>query len=343
MESERPVLYVVVPCFNEEAVVDDTAEELDGVLKAMTGKGLIGAESRILFVDDGSTDRTWEKIQVLSARGPRIGGIALRPHAGHQTAMYAGLMESKAYCDAAVTMDADLQDDPAILPAMVEQLLAGKDVVYAVRKRRKGDPLWKRATAWLFYRSMPVMGIHMPKDCGEYRLLSKRALECLSLFKEPDPFLRGLLPLLGLPSGEVLFDRRPRRAGESRYPFRKAAGLAAGAVVSLSPWPLHLLFWLGTGIALPAFLRLFWLLFSACPRSGQPGAGASPVPGWEIAVMSIWAAAGLLLMGMGILGAYLWQIWRQIAGRPRGQVAEAVNVGQARLEADRIKGERPGS
>ncbi len=332
---ERPVLYVVVPCFDEEAVLDDTAEELDRTLEAMAVEGLIGEESRILFVDDGSTDRTWEKVRVLSALRPRIGGIALRPHGGHQTAMYTGLMESRAYCDAAVTMDADLQDDPAILPAMVEQFLAGKDVVYARRKSRRGDPLWKRATAWLFYRSMPAMKIHMPKDCGEYRLLSKRALEGLALFTEPDPFLRGLIPLLGLPSGEVPFDRRPRRAGKSRYPFRKAAGLAAGAVVSLSPWPIHLLFWLGIGIALPALLRLIWLLAFSSRVSGLPGTSpalgpgpSGPFPGWETATVSIWAATGLLLMGMGILGAYILRIWRQVAGRPQGQVTEKVNVGR---------------
>ncbi len=297
MKSERwegPVLYVVVPCFDEEAVLDDTAEELDRTLEAMAGEGLIGEESRILFVDDGSTDRTWEKVRVLSALRPRIGGIALRPHGGHQTAMYTGLMESRAYCDAAVTMDADLQDDPAILPAMVEQFLAGKDVVYARRKSRRGDPLWKRATAWLFYRSMPAMKIHMPKDCGEYRLLSKRALEGLALFTEPDPFLRGLIP-----------------------------------------WPIHLLFWLGIGIALPALLRLIWLLAFSSRVSGLPGTSpalgpgpSGPFPGWETATVSIWAATGLLLMGMGILGAYILRIWRQVAGRPQGQVTEKVNVGR---------------
>lgn len=322
IRKKLPVLAVVVPCFNEEAVIDTAAGELKAVLLSMIEGRQAAPKSRIVFVDDGSSDGTWERICFHAGACPLVEGISLRRNVGHQNALYAGLMEVKASCDAAVSLDADLQDDPALIPQMLERFQEGKDVVYAVHQSREGDSCAKKASAFLFYRLMKMMGAAMPKDCGDFRLLSRRALEELSLFSDPEPFLRGLVPLLGLPSAILCFDRRPRRAGKSKYSLFKMLKLAANGILSLTACPIGLIFGLGLGIFGISSLGMLWLLFGSRMCVGQEMAAV----GWKIAAVSVWAAAGLVLMAIGTIGLYIFRGLQEISGRPRYQIREKFPV-----------------
>ena len=313
MSVSVPCLFIVIPCYNEEAVVGGTADVLTELLEEMVKQGQVSADSRMVFVDDGSKDGTWEEILRCAKKCPWAEGIALQRNVGQQNALYAGLMEVRKRCDAAVSLDADLQDDPSLIPAMVRQFCAGNDVVYAVRKSRRGEGAGKRGTAWLFYRILGWMGADMPRDCGDFRLLSRKALEELSCFHEHNPFLRGLIPLLGLPSSILYFERRPRRAGKSKYSLGKMLALAVQAVTSLTAWPVYLVFWLGTGLALPSVAWLVWLL-----PIRQEGIGE------KVLFASLWAAAGLLLLGIGIIGLYSVRIWQEVSGRPRYRIRERI-------------------
>lgn len=307
-QEKNQILYIVIPCFNEEAVLPDTAKRLETVMTVMIQDGLISRESRLLFVDDGSDDNTWEKIKQCAGKSPLIEGIALRKNVGHQKALYAGLMEVKPYCQMTVSLDADLQDDPDLIPSMVEKFYQGNDIVYAVRRRRRGESAGKKISAFLFYRFMKILGADMPKDCGDFRLLSRRALEELSLFQENRLFLRGMIPLLGLPSAFLYFERNPRSAGKSKYSLIKMIFFAMDGIFSLSTAPIYLLLILGILLFFGAGL---WIIFNL----GNPQQ-------WRMVTASIWAAAGLLLTGMGILGQYILQIWQNQLNRPCYQVRE---------------------
>lgn len=322
IREKLPVLAVVVPCFNEEAVIDAAAEELKAVLLSMIDQGQAAPESRIVFVDDGSFDCTWERIRFHAGVCPLIEGISLRRNVGHQNALYAGLMEVKSCCDAAVSLDADLQDDPALIPRMLAEFQEGKDVVYAAHQSRQGENWVKKALAFLFYRFMGITGADMPEDCGDFRLLSKRALEELSLFSDPEPFLRGLVPLLGLPSVVLGFDRRPRRAGKSKYSLVKMIKLAANGILSLTAWPIGLVFGLGLGIFGISLSGMLWFLFGSRGFTGRETAAM----GWKMTVISVWGAAGLILMAMGIIGFYIFRILQEISGRPRYRIREKFPV-----------------
>ena len=306
-----PVAAIVVPCFNEEAVLDDTAAELIKLLDAMISQGRAAPESRIVFVDDGSGDATWERILAHAKESRLVAGISLRRNVGHQNALFAGLMEASRFCDAAISLDADLQDDPGLIPAMLEAFCAGKDVVYAVRRSRRGEGWAKRASAFLFYRLMERMGADLPRDCGDFRLLSRKALEELGRFRGPEPFLRGLIPLLGLPSETLFFDRRARKAGKSKYSLPKMIRFAANGIMTLTDWPIVLLFWLGAGLFGMSLAVIFWLLFAK--RAGN---------GWKIAAVSIGGAAGLNMMAAGIIGLYIFRIRQETLGHPRYQIRE---------------------
>ena len=306
-----PVAAIVVPCFNEEAVLDDTAAELIKLLDAMIARGRAAPESRIVFVDDGSGDATWERVLIHAKESRLVAGISLRRNVGHQNALFAGLMEVREFCDAAISLDADLQDDPGLIPAMLEAFCAGKDVVYAVRRSRMGDGWAKKASAFLFYRLMERMGADLPRDCGDFRLLSRKALEELGCFREPDPFLRGLIPLLGLPSETLFFDRRPRKAGKSKYSLPKMVRFAANGIITLTDWPIVLIFRLGAGLFGVSLAVFFWLL-----SAGWAGNG------WKIAAVSICGAAGLILMAAGTIGLYIFRIWQRAFGHPHYQIRE---------------------
>lgn len=314
MEEKRPgqILYLVVPCYNEESVLPETADALQAVMTSMVENGMISPESRIVFIDDGSRDGTWRWLKQRAAKDPMIGALSLCHNAGHQNALYAGLMAVREFCHLTVSLDCDLQDDPALIPAMVEQYYAGNEIVYAVRRSRPGESRFKRGTAFLFYRLMKRLGTEVPTECGDFRLLSRRALDALALYPEERPFLRGLVPLLGLPSAYLSFDRRPRRAGTSKYSAGRMLTFALDGICSMSTRPLGLLLAGGAGIFTPAAL---WLLFHITGPTGL-----------ETVVATVWAACGLILIGMGILGQYIGRIWTTALGRPRYLIRETCNI-----------------
>lgn len=314
MKGQEPgrILYLVIPCYQEEQVLPQTADELRAVMGSMTGAGLISPASKILFVDDGSRDGTWRWLKQRAETDPMFAALSLCHNVGHQNALYAGLMAAREHCDLTVSLDCDLQDDLALIPAMVEQFLAGNDIVYAVRSHRREESWFKKGTAFLFYRLMKLLGTETPADCGDFRLLSRRALEYLALYTEERPFLRGLVPLLGLPSATVYFDRRPRQAGKSKYSVGRMVRFALDGICSMSLRPLSLLFFLGALLFGGAGV---WLLF----HSLQP-AGLGTV------IATIWAVGGLLLIGMGILGQYIGRIWQAQLGRPRFLIRETCRI-----------------
>lgn len=307
-QKEKQILYLVIPCFNEEEVLPDTAETLKSVLSMMIQDGLVSEDSRLMFVDDGSEDGTWKYIRQCAKECPLIEGIALRKNVGHQKALYAGLMEVSQHCQITVSLDADLQDDPHLIPSMVEEFYRGSDIVYAVRKSRKGESAGKRVSAFLFYRLMGLLGADMPKDCGDFRLLSRRALEELRVLWKPRLFLRGLIPLLELSSSTLYFERKPRKAGKSKYSLIKMVFFAMDGIFSLSTVPLYLLLILGMILFLGAG---FWMLLHLGRQTE-----------WEMAAASIWAASGLILAGMGVLGQYIVQIGQNPHSQPGYQVRE---------------------
>jgi len=316
MEEKEPgrILYLVVPCYNEEQVLPKTADKLQEVMSSMIGDGKISPESRIVFIDDGSRDNTWKWLKAKTGEDPMFGAVSLSHNTGHQNALYAGLMAVREHCHMAVSLDCDLQDDPSLIPAMVDAFYAGNDVVYAVRKSRRRESLFKKGTAFLFYRFMKLMGSEAPPDCGDFRLLSKRAMDYLALYKEERPFLRGLVPLLGLPSVNLYFDRGPRQAGKSKYSVGRMIRFALDGICSMTMRPLSFLFLLG--------LLLFsgsgiWLLVHS----------RGPVD-LKTVVATIWAACGLLISGMGILGQYIGRIWQAELHRPRFLVRETCNLGK---------------
>lgn len=310
--AEKKILYLVVPCFNEEAVLPQTGQELRDVMVSMIRSGLIAPESRVVFVDDGSRDGTWRWIREKAQQDPLFGAVSLSRNTGHQTALYAGLMAVKDSCHMTVSLDADLQDDPAVIPSMVQQFYDGSDVVYAVRRSRRGDGMLKKFTAFLFYRLFRFLGSEAQTECGDFRLLSRRALEYLSLYKEERPFLRGLIPLLGLPSSCVYFDRNARQAGKSKYSLSRMTGFAMDGICSVSMKPLALM--MGLGAAVFACAALWLLLHLFCPAT------------METVIASVWAACGLLLTGMGLLGQYIGRIWLAQLGRPRYLIRETYHI-----------------
>jgi glycosyltransferase involved in cell wall biosynthesis len=305
----HPVLAVVVPCFNEEDVLPETARRLRAVVDGLTAAAKISRRSFILFVDDGSRDRTWETISGLNRRDPAFKGIKLSRNTGHQNALLAGLMGVMDGADAAVSIDADLQDDPAAMAPMVDRFLEGCDVVYGVRKGRRRDNFLKRGTALLFYRLMRLMGVGLVYNHADYRLMSRRVLEGLAGYREVNLFLRGILPTVGFRSATVEYDRGERLAGESKYPFRKMAAFAFDGITSFSIVPLRLVTVSGTLIFLASMALSAWVLVSAFR--------GRVVPGWSSTVLPIYFIGGIQLMGIGLLGEYIGKIYQEVKGRPR--------------------------
>ncbi|MEA4964400.1 MAG: glycosyltransferase family 2 protein [Oscillospiraceae bacterium] len=302
------ILYVVVPCYNEEEVLDETARRLRHKLADLHARGEIAAESRIVFVDDGSSDRTWEIIAALHRQDKMFGGIRLSRNRGHQNALLAGLMTVKDCADAVISMDADLQDDIDAVDEMLTQFLAGCEIVYGVRSRRNTDTAFKRSTAEGYYKLMNRLGARLIYNHADYRLMSRRALEGLAQFGERNLFLRGIVPMIGYRSGFVYYERAERYAGKSKYSLGKMLALAASGVTATSVKPLRMVTVLG---AFLLFFGLLSLLISViCWCAGVPAAVA-------VILSSIWAACGLLLSAIGIVGEYVGSIAMETKARPR--------------------------
>lgn len=313
-QEEKMILYVVVPCYNEEEVLPETTRRLRLKMNTLIEIGKISADSRVLLVNDGSTDNTWNLIREIHAEDPLFQGLSLSRNRGHQNALLAGLMTAKDRCDGCISMDADLQDDINAMDGMIDKYYEGCDIVYGVRNRREKDTFFKKHTALMFYRLMSLMGVQMVPNHADYRLMSRRALNGLAEFKEVNLFLRGIVPMIGYKTGEVYYDRAERFAGESKYPLRKMLAFAMDGITSLSVVPIRMITALGTGVFLISMLFLIWGIV-------QRLRGAT-VPGWSSIIVSVWAIGGLILLSLGVLGEYIGRIYLETKGRPRFMIDE---------------------
>ena len=310
------ILYIVVPCYNEEEVLPETSRRLREKLEAMMAAGTISRDSRILFVNDGSKDRTWEVIEELHQTCPLFSGVDLTRNRGHQNALLAGLMTAKERCDMAISMDADLQDDVDAVDRMVEQYYAGGDIVYGVRSSRKKDTFFKRFTAEGFYRLMNAMGAETVFNHADYRLMSRRALEGLSQFREVNLFLRGIVPMIGYRTGTVEYERGERFAGESKYPLKKMLSFAMEGITSLSVKPIRMI----TGLGFLVFAISIIMLIYSIVRWAM----GETILGWASLICSVWAIGGLILLSLGVIGEYIGKIYLETKERPRFLIREVL-------------------
>lgn len=307
-------LYLVIPCYNEEEVLPETAKRLNRLFDAMEAGDLISGESRIVFVDDGSRDRTWELISSLSTDYPRFRGIKLAKNAGHQNALLAGLMTVKDECDCAISIDADLQDDIEVIPQFIRKFDEGCDVVYGARNDRTTDTFFKRTTAVGFYKFMKAMGVNVVFNHADYRLMSRRALEALSEFSEVNLFLRGLVPLVGYKSDIVYYQRGERFAGESKYPLKKMLSFAFDGITSFSIKPIRLVWSVGAVISILAIVAAIYTLIAKF--------WGVTTAGWSSLMISIWFLGGVQLVSVGIIGEYIGKIYKETKHRPRYIIEE---------------------
>ena len=303
------ILYIVVPCYNEEAVLPETSRRLREKLETLAAMGKISPQSRVLFVNDGSKDRTWEIIRALHEECPLFSGVDLTRNRGHQNALLAGLMTAKDRCDMAISMDADLQDDVDAVDAMVDKFQEGCDIVYGVRSSRAKDTFFKRFTAEGFYRLMSLMGAETVFNHADYRLMSRRALEGLSQFRQVNLFLRGIVPMVGYPSAVVEYERGERFAGESKYPLKKMLSFAMEGITSLSTKPIRYITLLGFLIFLVSIVMLATFIVK--------WALGMTVAGWASVICSVWAIGGLILLSLGVIGEYIGKIYLETKQRPR--------------------------
>ncbi len=324
---EHPeILYMVVPCYNEQEVLNETASRLKEKYRVLIGQKRISEQSRIVFVNDGSKDDTWAIIQALHHAEPQyFSGIDLAHNSGHQNAVLAGLMTVKELCDMAITMDADLQDDIDTIDQMVDKYYEGNQVVYGVRSARDTDTFFKRFTAEGFYKFMKVMGADVVYNHADFRLMSRRVLQELANFKEVNLFLRGMVPLIGFQSCNVYYERHERFAGESKYPLKKMLAFAVNGITSFSTKPLKLITSLGFIMSVASLIAFIWAFIAKF-------AGFSEL-GWASMMCSIWLIGGLQLMCLGIIGEYIGKIYVEVKQRPRFIVAEFLNAGEARTDA----------
>lgn len=313
METEKkPCLTIVVPCYNEEPVLEQTTQHLLAVLEGM--QEIVSPDSRILYVDDGSHDATWSMIEQLHAEDRRIAGISLAHNSGHQNALMAGLTTAIRFADLTVTIDADLQDDETVIKEMVQLALQGNDIVYGVRSSRATDTWFKRTTAQAFYRLMGKMGVKTVYNHADYRLMSRRAVEALLHYEERNLFLRGLVPLLGYKTAQVEYARKERQAGESKYPLTKMLSLAFDGITSFSMSLVHMVLWLGLVFLLIALGITIWVIVCLVQHKA--------ITGWSSLILSIWFCSGCVLIGLGIVGEYIGKIYMEVKRRPRFNIKD---------------------
>ena len=302
-------VYLIVPCYNEEEVLPETAERLRNKITELKSSGTVSQDSRVLFVDDGSRDRTWTLIKELHDKEPELfDGLKLSRNEGHQNALFAGLMQAREHCDASISLDADLQDDINAIEVMIEKYRNGCDIVYGVRSQRKKDTAFKRMTARGFYRFMEKMGVEIIYDHADFRLMSARAMDGLAEFKEVNLFLRGMVPLIGFKTDKVYYERAERFAGESKYPLRKMLSFAGQGITSFSVKPIHLIMRLGLLIFAVSLLFLLFFLFLMLFREGT---------GWAFVAASVWVLGGLQLFSIGLIGEYIGKTYLETKQRPK--------------------------
>lgn len=309
-----PVLYIVIPCYNEEDVLPITAPQFLSKLQQLIGEKKIAENSRVLFVDDGSRDKTWQIISNLAAEDDHFTGIRQSRNRGHQNAVLAGLMEAKDICDITISIDCDGQDDLNAMDRMIDCYQDGCQIVYGVRQSRETDTFFKRTTAQGFYRMLSFFGVESVYNHADYRLVSRQALQAFAEFEEVNLFLRGMFPLVGFKSTSVYYDRKERLAGESKYPLSKMLNLAIDGITSLSVKPLRMITMLGFLVAAISFLGVLWSVV-------QHIRGMT-VAGWASMTCIICFVAGVQLVGIGVLGEYIGKIYLEVKHRPRYIISE---------------------
>ncbi len=310
-------IYLVIPCYNEEAVLHETTARLAEKMKKLTVAGSISKDSRVIYVDDGSRDKTWELIEEIHNSNPIFGGIKLSRNRGHQNALLAGLLTVKEKADAVISMDADLQDDIDAIDGFIEKFSEGCEIVYGVRSSRKKDSVFKRATAQGFYKFMGAMGAKVVYNHADYRLMSRRALDALEQFGEVNLFLRGMVTLLGFKTDTVEYERGERFAGESKYPLKKMLSFAWDGITSFSVKPIKIITGLGIFICFASVAGLIYTLVSYLV--------GHTVEGWTSMMMSIWLLGGIQLLSLGIIGEYVGKIYSETKARPRYIIEEFLN------------------
>ena len=314
------VLYLVVPCYNEEDVLHSTAQRLRDKMAALSASGKISGDGRVVFVDDGSRDGTWGIIEQLIAQDKLFAGVKLSRNKGHQNALLAGLMAVKDEADMAISIDADLQDDISAIDSMVDEYLNGSDIVYGVRGNRENDSFFKRASAQGYYKLLRSLGCDITYNHADYRLMSSRAIEALAGYREQRLFIRGLVPMLGYKSSVVEYTRGTREAGESKYPLKRMLTLAIDGLMSLSLRPLRIITAAGSVMLLIAAALLVYsvvMLFMG-----------ESILDWELVVFSIWAVGGFITLSLGIVGEYVGRTFIEAKRRPRYNIEKTVGLGQ---------------
>ena len=310
-------LAIVVPCYNEEEMLPLTTKELTGVLSDLITKQKIAPDSYILYVDDGSKDSTWELIRKFHEEEKKVFGLKLAGNVGHQNALTAGMLNAMEHADIMISIDADLQDDTAVMEEMVDKFHEGKDIVYGVRNDRKKDSFFKRTTAQMFYKVMAAFGVKTVYNHADYRLMSKRALQEFSKYQEINLYLRGVMPLIGYETDCVYYERKERVAGESKYPLKKMLALAWNGITSFSVKPIDFITALGGFLIFLCVIAAVYALVSYC--------NGHPVPGWTSLILSIWFLGGMQLVAIGMIGQYIGKIYIEVKHRPRYNVETYLN------------------
>lgn len=309
-------LYIIVPCFNEEEVLPQTEDRLSSLVDKMISERKISSESRILYVDDGSKDNTWNIISKYNEDSTLVKGVKLAGNSGHQNALMAGLFTAKERADIMISIDADLQDDINVIPNMIDEFNKGNDIVYGVRKSRKTDTIFKRTTALAFYKLMRTLGVKSVYNHADYRLMSKRAVEELCNYRERNLFLRGIVPLIGYKTSCVYYDRAERLAGESKYPFSKMMNFAINGITSFSIKPVRMVLSLGIVFLFVALAIFIYVIHAYIVKE--------TVPGWSSLILSLWFIGGCILVGLGIVGEYVGKIYIEVKDRPRFNIEKVI-------------------
>mgnify|MGYP003302015453 FL=1 len=312
--NNNPILYVVIPCYNEEEVIDETTRQLTRKIGNLIEENKISKNSKVMYVNDGSKDKTWKKIKSINKENELFTGITLTRNRGHQNALLAGLLTAKKYADVIISMDADLQDDINVIDEMLDKYKSGNDIVYGVRSSRKKDSFFKRVTAENYYKIMKLLGVDCVYNHADYRLTSKRVLDELENFKEVNLFLRGIFPLLGYKSDIVYYERKERVAGKTKYPLKKMLNFAWDGITSFSVKPLRMICTIGFMIL---FISIIIMLYSIIRKLT-----GNTVDGWTFLSISIWFIGGLQMISIGIIGEYIGKMYNETKQRPRFIISE---------------------
>jgi len=320
MADNKPLVAVVIPCYNEEQVLPISIPVVLGILDRLVAEDTIDKHSYIMCCDDGSRDATWRVISKLHAKDSRVKGLSLAHNSGHQNVLMAGLMTVMDKCDAAISIDADLQDDPEAMVGMIRDFKNGSDIVYGVRSDRSSDSLFKRATARGFYKFQNTMGLETVYDHADYRLMSRRALHMLSAYRESNLFLRGIVPQIGLVTSKIPYRRNPRVAGKSKYPFVKMLNFSIDGITSFTSKPIRLIFIVGMLFLILDILVGVWVL--SAHFSGHT------ITGWSSLMLSVWFLGSLVLIAIGIVGEYIGKIFTEVKARPRYAIQDTIGISE---------------